>query len=72
MSHTNPENEFEALVYSAERLGHRFPFLAEEEAFALIAEELEAFDAVRLRTYVPVLVERNVMRRLRAGSSTAA
>ena len=72
MSRTNPENEFEALVYLAERLRQRFPHLAEDAAFELIAEELESFDSARLRDYVPVLVERNVLLRLRARPSRAA
>lgn len=65
MSRTNPATEFEALVYLAERLTLRYPDLDEDAAFALIAEELESFDGARLRTYVPILVEHNVMRRLR-------
>lgn len=65
MSRTNPETEFEALVYLAERLTARFPDLDEGAAFDLIAEELESFDGARLRAYVPVLVENNVLRRLR-------
>lgn len=72
MSRTNPENEFEALVYLAERLRLRFPELPEDTAFALIADELESFDGVRLRDYVPVLVERNVLLRLRTHPSRAA
>lgn len=72
MSRTNPENEFEALVYLAERLRLRFPELPEDTAFELIADELESFDGVRLRDYVPVLVERNVLLRLRTHPSRAA
>ncbi|WP_137845810.1 hypothetical protein [Microbacterium sp. 2FI] len=72
MSCTHPDSEFEALVYLAERLRQRFPELAEGAAFELIAEELETFDRARLRDYVPVLVERNVLRRLRSHSSRAA
>ncbi len=72
VSRTNPENEFEALVYLAERLRQRFPELGEDTAFSLIAEELESFDRARLRDYVPVLVERNVLRRLRTHPSRAA
>lgn len=72
VSRMNPENEFEALVYLAERLRQRFPELAEDEAFALIAEELESFDGARLRDYVPVLVERNVLQRLRTHRGQAA
>lgn len=64
MSCTHPESEFESLVYLAERLRLRFPESSDDAVFALIAEELESFDGVRLRHYVPVLVERNVVRRL--------
>ncbi len=71
MSHVNPESEFEEFVYLAERLCARFPALDEHSAFRLIADELESFDGVALRTYVPVLVENNLMRRLRAQSAVA-
>jgi len=40
--------------------------------FALIADELESFDGARLRAYVPVLVEHNVIRRLRSAHGNAA
>lgn len=66
MSRTHPETEFEELVYLVERLCLRFPWLDEDEAMTLIADELESYDGARLRAYVPVLVENGVMRRLRA------
>lgn len=72
MSCTNPANEFEALIYLSERLQQRFPEWDDEALFALIAEELEAFDGVRLREYVPVLVEHNVRMRLKASLTRAA
>lgn len=72
MSCTNPESEYEALVHLADRMQRRFPAVHERELFALIAEELESFDGVRLRHYVPVLVEHNVLRRLRAEYDQAA
>ncbi len=72
MSSTNPETEFEALVHLADRLQRRFNGLDEREVFALIADELESFDGVRLRHYVPVLVEHNVLRRLRSAHDRAA
>ena len=72
MSRTNPQTEFEALVYLAERLRVRFPEVDEASMFALIADELESFDGARLRAYVPVLVEHNVTRRLRSAHRKAA
>jgi hypothetical protein len=72
MSCTNPESEYEALVHLADRMQLRFPAVDERALFALIAEELESFDGVRLRRYVPVLVEHNVLRRLRAEYDQAA
>lgn len=72
MSCTNPESEYEALVHLADRLQLRFPAVDEDTVFALIAEELESFDGARLRAYVPVLVEHNVLRRLRAEYDQAA
>lgn len=72
MSCTNPETEFEALVHLADRLQRRFDDVDERELFALIAEELESFDGARLRDYVPVLVESNVLRRLRDAHDRAA
>lgn len=72
MSCTNPESEFEALVYLADRLQLHFPETTEGEIFALIADELESFGGVRLRAYVPVLVERGVVHRLRETYHRAA
>ena len=72
MSCTHPESEFEALVYLVDRLRVRFPLLSEDDAFALIAEELESLSDARLRNYVPVLVENMVVRRLRASHHLAA
>ncbi|OAN40468.1 three-helix bundle dimerization domain-containing protein [Microbacterium sp. H83] len=72
MSCTNPGSEFEALLYMAERLRRRFPQWEENALFALIAEELEAFDGARLRDYVPVLVEHRVLARLRSGATRTA
>jgi hypothetical protein len=72
MSCTNPESEYEALVHLADRMQLRFPDVDEDTVFALIAEELESFDGARLRAYVPVLVEHNVLRRLRAEYDQAA
>lgn len=72
MSCTNPDTEFEALVYLSDRLQSLFPEVDEDTVFVLIAEELESFDGARLRDYVPVLVEHNVLRRLRADYRRAA
>jgi hypothetical protein len=69
MSVTNPASEYEALVHVAERVGFRFPWIDDAELLALVAEELARFDAVRLRTYIPMLVEGRVVRRLRAETS---
>ena len=72
MSRTNPQTEFEALLYLSERLHARFPDVDESALFALIAEELESFDGARLRAYVPVLVEHSVLRRLTSSHGKAA
>lgn len=72
VSHTNPESEFEALLHLAERVCLHFPEVSEAEVFALIADELEPFDRARMRHYVPMLVENNVLRRLRAARDQAA
>jgi hypothetical protein len=72
MSRTNPQTEFEALLYLSERLHMRFPDVEERTLFALIADELESFDSARLRAYVPVLVEHNVLRRLKSSHGKAA
>ena len=72
MSCTNPANEFEALVHLAQRLRSRFPEMGEDAVFALIADELESFDGARLRDYVPVLIEHNLLRRLRSDHTRAA
>lgn len=65
MSATNPRDEYEALVYATERLAHHFPSIPEDEILQLVAAELAAFDRAKVRTYVPVLVEGTVLRRLR-------
>ncbi|MEV8267328.1 three-helix bundle dimerization domain-containing protein [Microbacterium sp. NPDC076911] len=65
MSCTNPASEYEALLYLAQRLELRFPYLDETEILAMIAEELEPFSNVKMRYYVPLLVERNLVERLR-------
>ncbi len=72
MSCTNPASEFEALVHLAERLHRQFPQWEDDALYALIAEELEAFDGARIRDYVPVLVEHKVRARLRTGVTRAA
>jgi hypothetical protein len=72
VSSTNPQSEFEALLYLSERLRMRFPDVDEDALFGLIAEELESFDGARLRAYVPVLVEHNVLRRLKSTHDRAA
>ncbi|MEJ1154777.1 three-helix bundle dimerization domain-containing protein [Microbacterium marmarense] len=65
MSCINPASEYEALLYLAQRLELRFPYLDEAEILALIAEELEPFSSVKMRYYVPLLVEHNLLQRLR-------
>lgn len=59
-------------MYLSERLHVRFPEVDETTLFRLIAEELESFDGARLRAYVPVLVEHNVLRRLKSSHGKAA
>lgn len=59
-------------MYLSERLRVRFPEVDEADLFALIADELETFDGPRLRAYVPVLVEHNVLRRLKSAHVRAA
>lgn len=66
VSATNPENEYEALVHLARRLGDRYPAVDEGLVFEIVAEELERFDGARLRAYVPLLVERRLRERLRS------
>lgn len=63
---TDPADEYEALVHVVGRVAQRFPTIGEDALFELVADELERFDRARLRAFVPVLVEGNVLRRLRA------
>lgn len=72
MSATNPESEYEALVHLVHRMTLRFPEIAEDSILALVVEEYEAFDRARLRDYVPVLVERNILTQLRQDHARAA
>jgi hypothetical protein len=67
MSRMKPANEYEALVYAVSRLAQRFPDADEDAIMVMAAEELQAFSDARVRDFVPVLVERNVVRRLRGG-----
>ncbi|MFJ4037166.1 three-helix bundle dimerization domain-containing protein [Microbacterium sp. NPDC090007] len=66
MSVTDPADEYEALFHVLVRVSHRFPSVPEETLVELIAGEVSRFGQVRLRAYVPVLVEGNVVRTLRA------
>lgn len=66
MSVTNPRTEYESLLYVMQRMSFRFPWLDDDELPAATAEEIERFDGVRLRAYVPTLVERNLRERFRA------
>jgi len=63
MSWTDPENEYEALVYIARRLSLRY-LVDADVVFDMMAEELEQLDGARLRNYVPPLVEHRVRERL--------
>ncbi|WP_366509184.1 three-helix bundle dimerization domain-containing protein [uncultured Microbacterium sp.] len=65
MSVTNPADEYEALVHVLVRVSRRFPSVPEDRLVELIAGEVSRFGRVRLRNYVPVLVEANVVRTLR-------
>jgi hypothetical protein len=65
VSVTNPADEYEALVYVVDRMARRFPAIDEDALFDLVADEWTRFDRARFREYVPVLVEGNVLRRLR-------
>ncbi|WES64487.1 hypothetical protein P0L94_00115 [Microbacter sp. GSS18] len=67
MSRMNPANEYEALAYVIERLATRFPAVSEDRITVMAAEELQSFDAARLRDYIPLLVEHGIRRRLEAG-----
>jgi hypothetical protein len=69
VSVTNPADEYEALVHVVERVAFRFPWADETELYEIVAEELARFGPVRVREYIPVLVEGRVVRRLRAESS---
>lgn len=65
MSATNPRDEYEALTHVIERLARRFPSVPEETVIDLVADEVSSIGVARLRTYIPVLVEGGVLRRLR-------
>jgi hypothetical protein len=72
MSRMKPENEYEELVYTVSRLALRYPDVGEEAIMQMAAEELESFGDARVRAFVAVLVERNVVRRLRGGTTPRA
>lgn len=72
MSATNPQSEYEALVHLAHRIALRFPSVDEDRILETIVDEFETFDGSRLRTYVPLLVEHNVIERLRRSLDRAA
>lgn len=65
MSVTDPDDEYEALIYAAERLALRFPSVSQDEILQLVAVELAGFERTKIRKYVAVLVEGGVLRRLR-------
>ena len=70
MSATDPADEYEALVHVVERVALKFPSIPEDELLDLVADELTRFDRARVRAYIPVLVEGNVLRRLRASGAS--
>lgn len=64
MSNTDPESEWEALMYVVQRLTERFPGVDESEIRMLAAEEFQAYETAHVRDFIPVLVERGVRQRL--------
>ncbi|MDF2917246.1 MAG: hypothetical protein K0S70_1463 [Microbacterium sp.] len=68
---TNPRDEYEALSYVIDRVARRFPTVPEDTVIDLVAEEVSSLGGVRLRTYIPVLVEGGVLRRLRMVATRA-
>lgn len=72
MSLVNPRDEYEALSNMADRFAGRFPTVPNDVVLNLIAEEVAGLSKVRFRTYVPLLVEGRVLRRLRTFASTSS
>ena len=65
VSSTNPESEYEALLHVVRRAAERFPSVGEDAIVEIVAAEVARFDAVQLRAYIPVLVEHDLLERLR-------
>lgn len=70
MTWTKPDNEYEALVYVCRRLEEHFPDVPEETIHSLVVDELERYGSARLRQYIPMLVERELLRTLRSADSS--
>lgn len=66
MSVTDPADEYEALLHVLMRVSYQFPSVAEDTLVDLIAGKVSRFGQVQLRDFVPVLVEGNIVRMLRA------
>lgn len=71
VSWTDPEDEYEALVYVARRVSERYA-VDDDVVLTLIADELESLDGARLRAYIPNLVEHRVRERLADASGNRA
>ncbi|MET0297150.1 MAG: hypothetical protein ABW024_07085 [Microbacterium sp.] len=70
MTWTKPDNEYEALVYVCRRLEQHFPAVPEETIHALVVDELERYGSARLRQYIPMLVERELLASLRRDAAS--
>ncbi|KAA9107934.1 three-helix bundle dimerization domain-containing protein [Microbacterium rhizomatis] len=65
MSVTNPRDEAEALYFVVDRLSRRFDSVDESVVRELVVDAFVDFDDVPIRSYVTLLVEGEVRRRLR-------
>lgn len=67
-----PHAEGKAIEDLVARLSAQFPHKGREDIRSLIRAEYEAYDAARIRDFIPVLVERAARTRLASGSASLA
>ncbi|WP_229276279.1 three-helix bundle dimerization domain-containing protein [Agromyces kandeliae] len=63
---TTEADEQQAVEHVVSRLLERFPSLSEDHVHAIVDEEHHRFDGRPVRDFVPVLVEREARKRLKA------
>jgi len=65
----SPEHERRALAEVVDRLFDRFPDLSEDRVRAVVTATHQKFEGMRIRDFVPILVERHAREQLNVNPS---